>query len=151
MHLRGASPDRRRGLRPLDRGRARCALLIVLPIACLIVAACDRRSRAADDVTIELTLTPNPPVAGVPARGEMALRDRNRRLLRAADLRIEAHMSHPGMTPVLANATERGDGMQDVPLQFTMAGDWTVHVTGTLADGRRLDRWLNVPGVRPAE
>jgi hypothetical protein len=164
VHLRGAAPGRRRGLSPVEirpglilrntKNQTRSdfrRLLVVLTIACLTAAACARGSGATDDISIELTLMPNPPVVGVPAQGTIVLRDRDRRLVRSTDMRIEAHMSHPGMTPVIANATERDDGMQKVPLQFTMAGDWTVHVTGTLADGRRLDRWLNVPGVRPAE
>ena len=47
-------------------------------------------------------------------------------------------MSHPGMAPVVADVVERGDGVYDAPLQFTMAGDWILLVTGQLADGRGL-------------
>lgn len=164
MQLRGAATGRRRGLSPLvvrpglvfrhTRNQTRPdfrTLLVVLPIACLTVAACGRQSPAADDVAIEFTLMPGQPVVGMPAQGRIALRDRDRALLRLTEVRVEAHMSHPGMAPVIAAATAREDGTLDVPLQFTMAGDWTVHVTGTLADGRRIDRWLQVPGVRPDE
>jgi hypothetical protein len=59
-------------------------------------------------------------------------------------------MSHPGMAPVAATVTERPDGIHDVYVRFTMAGDWILHVTGTLPDGRAVDRWLDVNGVRAA-
>lgn len=59
-------------------------------------------------------------------------------------------MAHPGMAPVIGRSTPRDDGGYEVPLQFTMAGDWVLHISGTLADGRRLDRWLDVPDVRDA-
>lgn len=59
-------------------------------------------------------------------------------------------MNHPGMAPVIGRSTRREDGGYDVPLQFTMAGDWVLHISGTLSDGRRLDRWMDVPDVRDA-
>ena len=49
-----------------------------------------------------------------------------------ARLRLEGLMSHPGMAPVVAEVVERGDGAYDAPLQFTMAGDWILFVTGQL-------------------
>ena len=55
------------------------------------------------------------------------------------------------MAPVVAKVGERTDGMHEVHLQFTMAGDWILHVTGVLPDGRRVDQWLDVIGVRSAD
>jgi hypothetical protein len=51
------------------------------------------------------------------------------------------------MAPIAAPASEREDGAYDVRLQFTMDGDWTVRVTGVLADGRRISRSLAVANV----
>ena len=50
---------------------------------------------------------------------------------------LEGLMSHPGMAPVTAAVTERGNGEDQAPLQFTMAGDWILLVTGELPGGGR--------------
>jgi hypothetical protein len=67
-----------------------------------------------------------------------------------AHLRIEAQMSHPGMAPFLATASERGNGVYEAALRFTMAGDWIVLVTGSLSNGDTVEYRIEVPGVRPA-
>jgi hypothetical protein len=54
------------------------------------------------------------------------------------------------MTPVIAAVSERGDGVYDARLRFSMAGDWTLVLTGTLPDGRRITKDLEITGVRPA-
>jgi hypothetical protein len=57
-------------------------------------------------------------------------------------------MSHPGMAPVIAPATETAAGVYRVDLHFDMAGDWILQVTGALRDGRRIDRRIDIPDVR---
>lgn len=99
---------------------------------------------------MRVTLTPRAPLSGVPAVVEISLQDARGRPVRDADLRIEAHMAHPGMAPVVGTGTRRADGVHEVPLQFTMPGDWVLHISGMLADGRRLDRWIEVRDVQPA-
>lgn len=94
-------------------------------------------------------MTPTPPIAGGETRVEVTLRDDTRRPVRGANLQVEAHMSHPGMAPVIAPVTERGDGVYEVRLQFTMAGDWIVLVTGGLPDGRILNHRIDI-AARPA-
>jgi hypothetical protein len=54
------------------------------------------------------------------------------------------------MAPVVADVSERGDGVYEARLQFSMAGDWMLVLTGELADGRRITKQLEVPGVAPA-
>ena len=67
-----------------------------------------------------------------------------------AKLRLEAHMSHPGMTPVVADAVDRGRGAYEAQLQFTMVGDWVIVASGTLADGRRITKETRAcPSGRP--
>jgi hypothetical protein len=54
------------------------------------------------------------------------------------------------MAPVVAHVSERGDGVYEARMQFTMTGDWTLVLTGELSDGRRITKQLEVTAVAPA-
>ena len=58
-------------------------------------------------------------------------------------------MVHPGMSPVIANASERSAGEYVVPFTFTMPGDWVLIVSASLPDGRRVEKRIEVANVRP--
>jgi len=65
-----------------------------------------------------------------------------------AKVELEGDMSHAGMVPVPAQATEMAAGRYVSSLDFTMAGDWIVTVRATLADGRVVEYQTDVPGVK---
>lgn len=94
-------------------------------------------------------MTPARAVVGAPARGEIRLSDANGKPIGGAKLRLESHMSHPGMRPVIADMTERREGVYEARWRFTMRGDWILLVIGTLPDGRRINREIEVPNVQP--
>ena len=73
----------------------------------------------------------------------------NGRPVQGAALRVEGHMSHPGMAPVVAQAAERQPGVYEAAMAFTMRGDWILLVTGTLASGEPIEHRIDVPGVQP--
>lgn len=56
--------------------------------------------------------------------------------------RVEARgdMNHAGMVPSLGSAEGGQNGRYEVPLAWTMAGDWFLDVTVTLPDGRSATR-----------
>ena len=56
-------------------------------------------------------------------------------------------MSHAGMTPVFAAATETDPGRYSSTMQLSMAGDWYFLVHMTLPDGRKLERQFEIKGV----
>jgi hypothetical protein len=124
------------------------SILLLALSACWLGIACHRPAQARD-LTFESTLSPRP-VVGRPALLELHVLDAGGRPVLGAQLRVEAQMSHPGMAPLLATATERGNGVYEVPLQFSMAGDWIVLVTGSLPNGDKVEHRVDVPGVRPA-
>jgi hypothetical protein len=119
-------------------------------VACGSVVACTRPPPVAEDVTVEWTITPRRPVAGAATLAELALRDSAGRMVRGAKLQVEGHMSHPGMAPVIAAASERDDGIYVIRLRFTMRGDWILLVTGRLPDGRRIKHRIDVTTTGPA-
>lgn len=146
MHVRLAPFAGRRRLTRAARARPPriLPLLLAALTAAWVTSACHRPPPAAD-VSITWTLAPTPPVVG-PAVLTLRVTDGGQPVP-AATLRIEGHMSHPGMAPVLATATERGDGVYEAELQFTMRGDWILLVSGNLPDGGRLQHRIDVPGV----
>ena len=116
-------------------------------LAGCLVASC---ATAADGIEATWDLEPGPPATDVPSVARITLHDTKGAAVSGATVRLEAHMSHAGMAPVLAPAVERTRGVYEAPFQFTMAGDWFLVVTGTLADGTRIEERIEVAGVRDA-
>jgi len=58
-------------------------------------------------------------------------------------------MSHAGMSPLFAEAKEANPGRYVAYLEFPMAGDWVILLHVMLPGGKRLERQIDVRGVRP--
>ena len=120
--------------------RTRSLTGTILAIAC-VVASC---GRVEHSVTVSWSLEPAPPAGGRDTLTRVTLTDLAGRPVPGARLRLEGHMSHPGMAPVTTRLTELADGKYEGRVRFSMAGDWILVVTGELADGSRIDRQLEV-------
>ncbi len=131
--------------------RARARRLTVVLLACTLAFACgEREADTAPGVTLAWDLEPVPPTAGTHGIARLTLRDARQQPVTGARLRLEGHMSHPGMAPVVSTVAERGGGAYEAPVDFTMAGDWILVVTGDLPGIGRITRQIEVVGVRPA-
>jgi hypothetical protein len=119
-----------------------------LLLASLLLPGCRKPAGTTPELAVECRVTPDPPRVG-PATVMATLRGADGQLVRGATVRLEGNMSHPGMQPVFANGKEVQPGRYEAALEFTMAGDWFLIVTATLPDGRRLERQVDVPGVKP--
>jgi hypothetical protein len=51
-------------------------------------------------------------------------------------------MTHPGMTPWLADVDSLPASQFTLPVSWSMAGDWILQIEADLSDGRRLRRTL---------
>lgn len=60
-----------------------------------------------------------------------------------ATISVKGDMSHAGMVPVLAEATNAENGVYEMPFEWTMGGDWVVTVEATLSDGRSTSQQFN--------
>ena len=85
------------------------------------------------------------------ATAVVTLKDKDGAPIRGAAVKLEGNMNHAGMTPVFGDARETKPGKYQAPLDFTMGGDWFVLVNVTLADGRKVSRKVDVPGVKRGE
>jgi hypothetical protein len=105
-------------------------ILLVAGIGC-------RGGPTPDDVPVEarVSIAPTPPITG-PNRLVITLRDEEGSPVESAKVRVEGTMTHAGMVPVHAEASDEGDGRYLVSeFQFTMGGDWILLLRIRLADG----------------
>ena len=122
----------------------RLTRLAIAAVGLLLVAsmsgACGREQPAEDTAGVLLTtrLVPPQPAVGA-ATLTVTLSGATADLLGRANVQVVGHMTHPGMTPVVATVTPRSPDVYDAAVDFTMAGDWMLIATVRLRDGRRLE------------
>ncbi len=133
----------RAGLRPV-----RPAAMLALVMTAAGAVACHRDGPAPPDVVIEVSLAPEPPGVG-PAQLDIRLRTRDGTPVDAARVRMEGHMAHPGMAPVIGDAARQAPGTYVASFDFTMRGDWIVLVTADLPDGRHVEQRIDLRVTGP--
>jgi hypothetical protein len=109
---------------------------------------CSRPVASSAFVTVDLEISPEPARVGS-ATIILKLCDANGKPVPGAHIAIETDMSHAGMSPGFAEAKEADAGRYKAPLKFQMAGDWVILLHITLPDGKKLERQIDVGGVRP--
>lgn len=111
-------------------------------MAAMALAAVSCRQTQVSDADLRLTwqLATTAPVVGRATTAAVTLVDAQHEPVRGANLEIEAHMTHPGMAPLVVPLLETAGGRYTARVSFTMAGDWVVFVTGQLGDGRQVRR-----------
>jgi hypothetical protein len=131
-----------------DSGLKIRSWLIVFCLCLAFVPACVRPSESPD-LTLIPEVSPQPPRVGQ-VTIVLRLTDASGKPVSGARLALEGNMSHAGMAPVFANAVELGAGRYQAIVDLPMAGDWSVAVHLTLADGRQFDRQFEIKGVAAA-
>ena len=123
-------------MRVASAGRlARVCVATGVAACCVGAFAC---AREAANVTARWTTDPASASTATATSVRVVLKHPDGKAVSGAKLRIEAHMTHPGMQPLVSDATERESGTYESRVNLSMAGRWVLVVTGTLADGRRL-------------
>jgi hypothetical protein len=117
--------------------------------ACLLFAQACRQKSVPADLILEHQISPQPPRVG-PVAITLRMTDASGKPVTGARIEIEGNMSHAGMTPVFAEATETGNGGYRATIDLSMAGDWLVVAHIALIDGRKLERQFEINGVAPA-
>jgi hypothetical protein len=119
---------------------------VVLSVAAFNTIACRRWGYSEPEITVRQEITPRPVRAGI-ATIAIQLTDLAAKPISRATIEVEADMSHPGMSPVFAQAAETTPGSYQAHLGFNMGGDWVVLLHIRLPDGRKVEREISVPGV----
>jgi succinate-acetate transporter protein len=76
------------------------------------------------------------------------LSDLSAKPVSGAGIVLEAVMTHAGMASVFGGSTEVAPGRYSGNLAFSMPGDWVVLLHMKLADGTKVERQIEVKGVR---
>lgn len=118
-----------------------------LAACCCLAFGC---ARAGSGVAVTWAIEPTPPSTAAAALVRVTVKHDDGTPASGAKLRVEAHMTHPGMTPVVGDAIERAGGVYETRLHLSMAGTWVLVVSGELADGRRLVKQTELAAVQPS-
>jgi hypothetical protein len=115
-------------------------LLILLLVA---VGGCGRSQSAVtetkDDYQVTFATDPAPPDQGA-GTVVVIIKDKQGHPVDAVSVSIEANMSHAGMIPESAAATDGANGEYRLPLNWSMGGAWYVDVKITLRNGEVVRR-----------
>lgn len=119
--------------------RTRIVLLSAVALLGLLMASCRPESsstaRAGDaPVTLAISLPDDATVGAAEVRVRI---EEDGAPVTGATVEVTGDMTHAGMMPMIAAATEAEPGIYRAEtFEFTMAGDWIVTVEAELADGR---------------
>ena len=103
-------------------------------------------SSAAEGRTVSAAFVGQPALGEVPVRVTVLM---NGAPVSGAQVEVTGDITHAGMSPVLAEAEDQGDGTYKTQnFAFDMAGDWIITVDVTYPDGVKLSKNLaaSVPG-----
>jgi hypothetical protein len=95
------------------------------------------------NLTVTHELSPQSPRVG-PLTITLRVTDPAGKPATGARIKLEGNMSHAGMTPVFAGASETEPGRYLSTLELSMAGDWYFVVHMTLPDGRELEHQFEI-------
>jgi hypothetical protein len=124
----------------------RIRLIASLAASSCLAFAC---TRGASEVRATWTLEPTQPSTDAPTVVRFVLERAEDTPVKGARLHLEAHMTHPGMAPLTGEVTERGDGVYESRVKFSMAGTWLLVISGELANGRRIVKQKEVTAAAP--
>ncbi|MDQ7024040.1 MAG: FixH family protein [Anaerolineae bacterium] len=112
------------------------SIILILTLA-LVLTACGAQNTVSivEDITIELTVEPNPPAVGE-ATLVITVLDADNSPIDGASITVHGNMDHEGMTPIDSETSDSSDGVYQVPFQWSMGGGWVLDVTVTLPDNR---------------
>lgn len=107
-------------------------------------------NQSAVDASVTIAYEPDhDPAVGGDATVTIRLIDAQGEPITEATVEVVGNMAHHGMMPISGAGEAAGDGSYIVPLRWTMAGDWQVTVTATLADGTTVEETFNQQVVMP--
>ena len=122
------------------------ASAFALILLSLLSAACQDKTDPGKAILVQHEIQPSPAHVGH-STVHVTLMDPAGAPVSGAHVNMEADMSHPGMAPVFFPAKESGPGSFTGAVDLSMPGDWTILLHITLANGAKVEKQFNLPGV----
>jgi len=130
------------------RGRQVAAPMLCGAVLCgAMTGGCHRANGGVAGIAVKERLQPQPVRVGPSVVG-VELSDTAGKPVSHAAIIVEADMTHPGMSPVFVDAKEIAAGSYSATINLNMGGDWVVLLHIKLADGRKIERQMDVKGVQ---
>jgi hypothetical protein len=98
------------------------------------------------DLNLTHEVSPQPARVG-PTTITLRLTNHAAQPITGAQIIVEGNMSHAGMKPTVATATEVEPGLYRAHIELSMAGDWVVTAHATLRNGLKVDEQFEINGV----
>lgn len=127
---------------------SRRIVMAVLFLSGVLMSGC-RPKDAADEIDVQAAVEfmPDPPAVGGTAL-VIILTDAAGQPVRLGHLEVEGNMNHAGMKPVFTRLEETEPGRYAGTIRFSMGGDWFLLLSGQFPGEGRLNKKIDVPGVR---
>lgn len=116
-------------------------LLALIILSVLLTVGCSRVSQETETAGVQVELVePLFPAAVGKETLNIRVFDAGSQPINNAKISVRGDMTHAGMVPILAE-TENGDkGLYQVPVEWSMGGDWILTVQVTLPDGTTVEK-----------
>ena len=124
------------------------SLLIALCVCFVFATACTKRHARWAELKFSHEVSPQPPHVG-PVTLTVRINDLSGAAITGAQVTMQGNMTHAGMVPVFADATETQPGRYQSTMKLSMAGDWKVTVHVTWSTNHKADYEFDVNGVEP--
>lgn len=92
----------------------------------------------------------NPAIGGDDATVTITLSNKDGSPITDASVKVTGNMGHAGMMPITGEGKHSQHGQYIVPLQWSMAGEWSVTVSVLLADGQQFEQEFIQTVVMPS-
>jgi len=122
------------------------ALVFALILTSLFAAGCQDKTDPGKAVLVQHEIQPSPAHVGH-STFHVTLTDPAGTPISGAHVNMEADMSHPGMAPVFFSGKESAPGSFMGAVDLSMPGDWTILLHITLANGAKVEKQFDLPGV----
>lgn len=111
------------------------------------LSGCSKPQEQSSEIKFQFESQPNPPHVGSNIF-VATLAGKNRTLLNGARISLQGDMSHPGMSPAITEMKEVSAGTYRGDLNLAMRGDWILEFHIVLADGRKVEREIDLRNVK---
>lgn len=124
------------------------SLFIAICTCFVFMGGCTRRHHKFTELRLMHEISPQPPRVG-PVTLTLRIIDLSGTAVSGAQVTLEGNMTHAGMVPVFADASEIEPGRYQAIMKLSMAGDWRVTVHVTQSSDHKEDLEFDIKGVEP--